>query len=49
MDWLGKLLFPRANRHDRQLRMGSLWLLAGLVVIGAVVAVLLYFAIQPRH
>jgi hypothetical protein len=47
MDWLGKLLFPGVNRHDRQLRMGSLCMVAGFVVIGAVVALLFYYALHP--
>jgi hypothetical protein len=49
MSWLGKILFPKATRHDRHVKMLNLKLAASLVVIAAIVGVLFYFSMRRGH
>ena len=44
MHWLGKILFPDSNRHDRRLKLINLLLVLGLVVVIALLAFLLYIS-----
>jgi len=44
MSWLSKILFPNSNRHERHVKLLNLLLAAGLVIIIALVAVLLYLS-----
>lgn len=46
MSWLGKILFPKATRHDRHVKMLNLKLALSLVVIVAAVGVLLFFSMR---
>jgi hypothetical protein len=44
MSWLSKILFPKSNRHDRRLKLLNLLLVAGLIIIIALVALLFYIS-----
>ena len=46
MAWLGKILFPSANRHDRHIKLASLMVALSLGAIAAVVGVLIYLAMR---
>ena len=46
MSWLGKILFPRATRHDRHVKMLNLKLGVSLIVIVVAVVVLLFFSMR---
>lgn len=47
MSWLGKILFPKANRHDQRLKLLNLLLALGLIIIMALLAVLFYLSKSP--
>ena len=49
MTWLGKHLFPMNTRRDREIKIGVLWAVLGLVVILAVLALLLNLAKYHDH
>ena len=40
----GKLLFPRANRHDRRRKITNLWLALLVIVSAAIAAYLLHMS-----
>jgi hypothetical protein len=42
MSWLGKFLFPKANRHDRRHKLTNLMLAVAGIVAVVVAALLLH-------
>jgi len=51
MDWLGKLLFPRSQRHEqhRKLRALTAAVIVGLLIAGALAAVLYWAAVRGHQ
>jgi hypothetical protein len=51
MDWLGKLLFPRSQRHEqrRKLRTLTAAVTVGLLIAAALAAVLYWADVPGKH